>query len=94
MRGEETKDEQNFLASRRRKVESVRESENAFKSGKNRKVHCKKQKKESVMEEEVQALVVDNGSGMCKAGEFSSLHAAQTQGKKAKKTIIKQKNRK
>jgi hypothetical protein len=41
------------------------------------------------MEEEVQALVVDNGSGMCKAGEFSSsAHApcaAQAQEKKRKK---------
>jgi hypothetical protein len=29
----------------------------------------KKKQKSAIMEEEVQALVVDNGSGMCKAGE-------------------------
>jgi len=29
--------------------------------------HCKQRK--ATMEEEVQALVIDNGSGMCKAGE-------------------------
>ncbi len=33
-------------------------------------LHCKQKKQKSaIMEEEVQALVVDNGSGMCKAGE-------------------------
>jgi hypothetical protein len=36
------------------------------KKRKSRFFHCKQQK--ARMEEEVQALVIDNGSGMCKAG--------------------------
>ncbi len=41
-------------------------SEGGTKRGKTVAVHCKQQT--TRMEEEVQALVIDNGSGMCKAG--------------------------
>jgi hypothetical protein len=48
----------------------IREGEEHPRSRHEACLHCKqKEAKISIMEEEVQALVVDNGSGMCKAGE-------------------------
>jgi hypothetical protein len=44
----------------------VKSFSSTTKSKKVKFFHCKQQK--ARMEEEVQALVIDNGSGMCKAG--------------------------
>jgi hypothetical protein len=47
----------------------IREEEEISEVSKRFFTANKKKQKSAIMEEEVQALVVDNGSGMCKAGE-------------------------